>query len=163
MVTESITDRPLCSDIFRHLQSLLLSYSLQQHEFGQRLGLNDTDLAAANILRLRRTLSAGELAQMLGVSTAGITTVLDRLEARGYACRSKDPEDRRRTLVEPGPLFPALQGPGTSIYRSLHHFYFCLDEPSRDILHAAIAQMNAVLADRKSSTSPAMQPLEQTS
>lgn len=163
MVSESMPDRSLYSDLFRQLQNLLLSYALRQHEFSRHLGLNDTDLHAANILRSWQTLSAGELAHRLGVTTAGITAVLDRLETCGYAHRFKDPADRRRTLVSLGPLFPPLQGPGTLLFRCLYEFYCRLDEPSRDIFHTSVARMNTALASPSSFTSSTTQPLEQTS
>jgi DNA-binding MarR family transcriptional regulator len=45
--------------------------------------------------------SAGELAEYLGLSSGAMTNRLDRLEQAGLVRRVKDPEDRRGVLVEP--------------------------------------------------------------
>ena len=41
-----------------------------------------------------------DLAQLLGFTTGGVTTVLDRLERAGYIRRQPDTSDRRRLVVE---------------------------------------------------------------
>jgi DNA-binding MarR family transcriptional regulator len=44
---------------------------------------------------------AGRLAELTGLTTAAVTGIIDRLEEAGYARRVNDPNDRRRTIVEP--------------------------------------------------------------
>jgi DNA-binding MarR family transcriptional regulator len=39
------------------------------------------------------------LARLLGITTGGVTTVIDRLEQAGYVRRQPDPADRRRQIV----------------------------------------------------------------
>ncbi|GAB3975358.1 hypothetical protein GCM10029978_059290 [Actinoallomurus acanthiterrae] len=70
----------------------------------ERLGLNRTDLRCVDLL-LDRPLSLTELAEHAGLSQSAMTTALDRLERAGYACRTRDPDDRRRYLVQ---LTPAV-------------------------------------------------------
>jgi DNA-binding MarR family transcriptional regulator len=64
------------------------------------IGLNRTDFRAIDVLDQEGPLSAGELAKAVGLSTAAVTTVIDRLEQRGFAVRKHDPSDRRKVLVE---------------------------------------------------------------
>ena len=48
--------------------------------------------------------TAGRLAELTGLTTGAITTVLDRLEKAGLpACRARELHDRRRVLVEDAP------------------------------------------------------------
>jgi DNA-binding MarR family transcriptional regulator len=68
-----------------------------------RLGLNITDHKCAGILCGTGPIPAGELAQRTGLTTGAITGVIDRLEKAGFARRVKDPNDRRRVIVEPFP------------------------------------------------------------
>ena len=68
-----------------------------------RLGLNVTDHKCADILCNTGPITAGELAQLTGLTTGAITGVIDRLEAAGFVRRAKDPSDRRRVIVEPFP------------------------------------------------------------
>lgn len=67
------------------------------------LGLNRTDMRCLDILQLEGSVTAGRLAELTGLTTGAITTVLDRLENAGFARRVRDPHDRRRVLVEMAP------------------------------------------------------------
>jgi DNA-binding MarR family transcriptional regulator len=68
--------------------------------FCHMLGVNRTDGRCLDVIDQRPGLTAGELAQALGLTAGAVTTVLDRLEARGYVERKRDPADRRRVTVE---------------------------------------------------------------
>jgi DNA-binding MarR family transcriptional regulator len=50
-------------------------------------------------LHLNGPMTAGELADLTGLTTGAITGVVDRLEAAGFVCREDDPDDRRRVIV----------------------------------------------------------------
>ena len=141
------------SEVFRMLLSLHRSYELCETRLRHRLDLNDTDLRAVNLLRSMQTPSSGQLARELGVSSAGITSVLDRLEARGMVERRHHAADRRRTLVAPGSNFPVSTGPGQVLLRKLHTFYAQLDEPSRRNLGALLEDARRELETRDTVTS----------
>jgi DNA-binding MarR family transcriptional regulator len=66
----------------------------------EALGINRTDAACLNIIDNEGPVTAGRLAELSGLTTAAVTAVLDRLEAKGYARRVRDAGDRRRVLVE---------------------------------------------------------------
>jgi DNA-binding MarR family transcriptional regulator len=67
----------------------------------ERLGINQTDIAALDILdQAGGKTTAGALAEASHLTTGAITAVVDRLEKKGYVRRSRDTEDRRRVLVE---------------------------------------------------------------
>jgi DNA-binding MarR family transcriptional regulator len=65
----------------------------------ERIGINVTDLNCLNILSMRGSMTAGELARETGLTTASITGVLDRLEEAGFVRRERDTQDRRRVVV----------------------------------------------------------------
>jgi len=74
----------------------------QEEAFG-RLGLNRGEVGVLSALRLAgpdQQLSPTRLFKGLMLSSAGITSRLDRLERRGYVKRHRDPDDRRGVLVE---------------------------------------------------------------
>lgn len=81
----------------------------------EKLGINRTDLRCLNIIENQGRLSAGRLAALSGLTTAAVTSVLDRLERAGYARRIRDEEDRRQVFVEVTPLLAerarAIWGP----------------------------------------------------
>ena len=82
----------------------------------ERLGLNITDHKALDFAcRGGGTVTAGELAELTGLTTGAITGVIDRLEKAGFARRERDPNDRRRIIIGPtaraqeiGRLFESL-------------------------------------------------------
>jgi hypothetical protein len=68
-----------------------------------RLGVNDTDLHCLNIVENSGGLTAGDLAAQSGLTSGGITGVIDRLERAGYVRRVSDPGDRRLVKIEVTP------------------------------------------------------------
>jgi DNA-binding MarR family transcriptional regulator len=83
----------------------------------ERVGINSSDLECLDIIVLRGTVTAGELAAATGLTTGAITGLIDRLEKAGFARRERDTEDRRRVLVRAlpeverriAPLYASLQ------------------------------------------------------
>lgn len=74
---------------------------LLHHTVASKAGLNVTDLQCLNLLSLDGPVTPGRLAQAMGITTGGaITAVVDRLEKAGYVRRTRDPDDRRRVIVE---------------------------------------------------------------
>ncbi|MEC0177705.1 MarR family transcriptional regulator [Paenibacillus favisporus] len=69
----------------------------------ERLGLNATDHKCLDYLNQAGPVTAGQLAQLTGLTTGAVTSVIDRLEQAGYVIRDKDPNDRRRVVVKPVP------------------------------------------------------------
>ena len=66
-----------------------------------RFGLNRTDQRALDLIRGRERTSPVALARELGITTGGVTTVIDRLERAGYLRRVADESDHRRLVLEP--------------------------------------------------------------
>ena len=74
----------------------------QEEAFG-RFGLNRGEIGVLGALRMagpKQQLSPTRLFKGLMLSSAGITSRLDRLEKRGYVKRRRHPDDRRGILVE---------------------------------------------------------------
>ncbi|MFE3028238.1 MarR family winged helix-turn-helix transcriptional regulator [Nocardia tengchongensis] len=65
------------------------------------LGVNETDRRALEIVLLGdgKSTTPGLLAERLGLTAAGATVLLNRLEKQGYITRSLHPTDRRRVIV----------------------------------------------------------------
>lgn len=65
------------------------------------LGLHITDHKCLDYIHRFGAMPAGRLAELTGLTTGAVTGIIDRLEKGGYARRTNDPKDRRRTIVEP--------------------------------------------------------------
>lgn len=68
-----------------------------------RLGLNSTDLKCLDLARAEVSVTAGRIAELTGLTTAAVTSVIDRLEASGLVRRVRDISDRRKVMVVPVP------------------------------------------------------------
>ncbi len=70
----------------------------------ERLGLSVTDLKCLDLVAdAEAPVTAGQLAELSGLTTGAITGVLDRLEHAGFVQRETDPQDRRRVVIRPQP------------------------------------------------------------
>jgi DNA-binding MarR family transcriptional regulator len=72
------------------------------HEaIAQTVGLNATDTKCIDlILRAPKgMLTAGQIAELSGLTTGAVTHILNRLEKRGFIERLRDEHDRRKVLV----------------------------------------------------------------
>lgn len=67
---------------------------------GDLLGINRTDARCVDLVQRYGRLTAGQLAELSGLTTGAVTTVIDRLEAVDYVRRVRDKKDRRRIFVE---------------------------------------------------------------
>jgi DNA-binding MarR family transcriptional regulator len=67
----------------------------------EQVGLGATDEKALFLLRGMGALTAGEIAQHTGLTTASVTNLIDRLERKGFVQRVRDLNDRRRVIVQP--------------------------------------------------------------
>src|SRR6476469_1772224 len=79
---------------------------ITMHRFTQALepyGVRPRHVAALIELRDRGQLTQQALCGQLHLDPTNLVAILNELEQRGYATRRRDPEDRRRHLVEISP------------------------------------------------------------
>lgn len=83
------------------LRRILVLNRELEHQLGEELGVNPTDLEAMQQLMISGPLSPSTLAGRLGITTAAVTIAIDRLVKAGHVRRTPHPSDRRRLLVVP--------------------------------------------------------------
>ncbi len=66
----------------------------------EQFGLSATEEKTLLILS-GGSVTAGDIAQQTGLTTASVTSLIDRLESKGFVQRIRDKVDRRRVIVEP--------------------------------------------------------------
>lgn len=89
----------LMAELGRSMQAYQRSTQAFDDVVGRVLGLNPTDLRCLDWL-VEGPRSAGDLATLTDLSSAATTTLIDRLEQKGFVRRAADPADRRRVVVE---------------------------------------------------------------
>jgi DNA-binding MarR family transcriptional regulator len=79
------------------------------------LDLDRSAYRALDILDQEGPMTAGQLAERARLSPGATTALLDRLEEKGFARRTRDTADRRRVLVE---VTPELRRGAEQLYGS---------------------------------------------
>jgi DNA-binding MarR family transcriptional regulator len=95
----STTRQALLGELGEAMQAYQRINQSFDDEVGRQLGLNPTDLRCLDWLVDARR-SARELSAATGLSSAATTTLIDRLERKGFVRRVPHERDRRQVLVE---------------------------------------------------------------
>lgn len=86
----------------RNLNQLHSYTSIQMHEtVGRKAGLTGTDHKYLGFLIQRGQMTAGELAQLTGLTTGAVTGLIDRFEKKNLVNRQFAKDDRRKVIIEP--------------------------------------------------------------
>lgn len=83
------------------------------HSVADYLGIDRSAYRCLDILDQEGPMTAGRLAERARLSPGAMTALLDRLEHKGLARRSRDAKDRRRVLVE---VTPELRRRAAQLY-----------------------------------------------
>jgi DNA-binding MarR family transcriptional regulator len=95
----STTRQALIAQLGGAMQAYQRSTQTFDDEVGRQLGLNPTDLRCLDWLVDARR-SARQLSEATALSSAATTTLIDRLEHKGFVRRVPHDTDRRQVLVE---------------------------------------------------------------
>ncbi len=110
MSSESLEKREALLEAFvrevRQLNGLSASFF---RAAAARAGMNVTDLQVTDILDITGPTTAGQLAELMGLTTGAITGMIDRLEKASLVRRERDPNDGRRVIVTLAPGQDALR------------------------------------------------------
>jgi DNA-binding MarR family transcriptional regulator len=93
------------SGIIIQIRKLTQAYaytSIQMHEaIGRKAGLSGTDHKYLGFLIEKGQMTAGELANVSGLTTGAVTGLIDRFEKKKLVKRQFDKDDRRKVLIIP--------------------------------------------------------------
>ncbi|WP_205701375.1 MarR family winged helix-turn-helix transcriptional regulator [Herpetosiphon llansteffanensis] len=115
-----------------------------------RLGMTDIDIQVLDLLESTGDTTAGQLAQLLGLTTGTFTAILNRLEKTGLVRRERDPNDGRRVIVRRATdahdqngnsaLFAALE-------QAWHDLVVHYDDNQKALLLEFLQRSNALVGD----------------
>ena len=114
------------------LRHFIAGVILYNQRVADQLGMHPTDMQTLHLLELMGPMTPGRLAECTGLTTGGVTVVLDRLEKAGYARRERNPDDRRSVLVH---LNTAKMDKVAEYYGSINEqlSQFLASYPKRDL------------------------------
>lgn len=96
---------PRSEDALIALRQIQRRTELASKRLASQAGLTPSQLLVMQILKERGETSAGDISQMTQLKHATITSLVDKLEARGMLSRRRCDEDRRKVwlaLLHPG-------------------------------------------------------------
>ena len=93
----------LLNELLTAVRHMSLETMLLSAVVAERIGINPTDLTWLALIGPDGEVTAGELAELSGLTTGAVTGLIDRLERAGFVERKRDPEDRRKVFVRPNP------------------------------------------------------------
>lgn len=114
-------------DAERVFREYLTAMVMHGQAVAAAMGLHPTDAYALNLLGVLGPITTGELADRTGLSTGAATRLVDRLEAVDAVRRVRDPDDRRRVIIEAQPLSADLRARADEMVR-----------PARDAIAAVL-------------------------
>lgn len=101
MPTDPADRGRLAADLYDEQRTGAICAVLFHAAVAARAGLNITDVSCLGVLDKEGPMTAGRLAERVGLTRGGaITAVLDRMERAGLLRRRPDPDDRRRAIIE---------------------------------------------------------------
>lgn len=90
----------LVDAVFRGLRRTSTAAVFLHSAIAEKLGLSATDMKTMEVLGRVGPLTAGRIAAHTGLAPTSVTSLIDRLEKKRFVRRVRDPEDRRRVVVE---------------------------------------------------------------
>ncbi|KPE49657.1 MarR family winged helix-turn-helix transcriptional regulator [Chryseobacterium indologenes] len=121
--------KPEKSELLADLNNLAREFStgtvVMHQAIAQKAGLVGTDHKYIDLLLQHGSMTAGQLAELSGITTGAVTAMIDRLEKSKLVKRERSADDRRKVVVvldqeeafkRIGPAFKAMQ-------KDLEHLY----------------------------------------
>lgn len=82
------------------LRQIIRAMDIHSRQLSKKYGLTGPQLIVISEIGQYGTMTIGELARRVSLSQATVTTILDRLELKELAERTRDKQDKRRVYVE---------------------------------------------------------------
>ncbi len=121
------TRRELLSKLWDLGRTMSTQTVFLHQAIAQSVGLNATDTKCIELIlrEPERSVTAGWLSNMTGLTTGAITHIIDRLEKRQFIERVRDPQDRRKVLIR---VRPETLKPLVPKYESVGNAYISMVE-----------------------------------
>lgn len=88
-----------CEEVLVALRRIIRAIDLHSKKLEQRFGLTGPQLLVLKVIAKQDPVSTGVIAKQVNLSHATVTSILDRLEKRGFVARQKDSTDKRKMLI----------------------------------------------------------------
>ncbi|MFP4300488.1 MAG: MarR family winged helix-turn-helix transcriptional regulator [Alkalispirochaetaceae bacterium] len=94
-----MSNRDLSVEVLETLRKIIRAIDIHSRKLSKEFGLTGPQLVVIKEIASKGPVSIGAVARGVSLSQATVTSILDRLEQRGFVRRDRSSEDRRRVLV----------------------------------------------------------------
>ena len=135
-----------------HLRQLLsrkdLASARQRIALGRRLGLAENEVLALAHIARHGQLTPSALGRLLGLSSGGVTTLVQRLERAGHVERADNPRDGRSNLLRLTPETIRTVGLAlASFVADLDRLAAALDDEERTVVESFLQRVAELAED----------------
>ena len=142
----------LHTELVVEIRRFIAGAILFNQKVADHVGLHLTDMQCVNLLDLLGPVTPGKLAECTGLTTGGVTVMLDRLEKAGVVKREPDPGDRRSVLIRVNPKkLRKIDALYTGINEQLEASLSETPEADLRTVAAFLSRMNAIRTQRRPS------------
>lgn len=135
----------LYDDLIRQIRQFIAGTILFNQKVADQAGFRLTDMQCMNVLELLGPSTPKQLAQHTGLTTGGVTVMLDRLEKAGFVRRSPHPTDRRSILVSVNPKkVKAIHAHYDQVNDATVALFSEIPEAELEVAAKFLARLNAV-------------------
>jgi DNA-binding MarR family transcriptional regulator len=140
----------LIEQTLQEIRALDGELDLMDQAIADRLGMNRTDAQCMDLISRLGPMTAGELADRVGLTAGAITAVLDRLERHHWIRREHDTVDRRRVMVQRGQSQHAKLAPiFARLRRSTRQVLARYSEEQLDLITDFLRRTTAIAAQQR--------------
>jgi DNA-binding MarR family transcriptional regulator len=138
----------LHASLVAQIRRFIAGTILFHQRMADRAGLHLTDMQCINILDLLGPVTPGKLAECTGLTTGGVTVMLDRLEKAGFVKREPNPGDRRSLLIKVNPRkLQKINALYTALNRQFDAFLSEMPEAELETVANFLTRMNSIRRD----------------
>lgn len=99
VLDQALTEMNNIESVLVALRRVIRATDLHSKRLSKVAGLTAPQLLILQTLRNKGDLPAGEIANDISLSQATVTTIMDRLEARGLITRTRSHQDKRKVIT----------------------------------------------------------------
>ena len=94
-----MSDSKVAEDILISLRQIIRAFDLQSKKLSKKFGLTGPQLMVLKEIKKYPSAPISSISKNISLSQATVTSILDRLEQQGFACRKRSEDDKRKVYI----------------------------------------------------------------
>ncbi len=153
----STSDERVMDDVLVALRRLIRATDLHSKHLSKTAGLTAPQLLVLQTLKRLGEVTVGDIARAISLSQATVTTIVNRLEKRGYLLRERSVTDRRKVYVRLTPAGDAfIEDAPTALQERFIRRFSSLDSWEQSMILSSLQRLAAMMDAEGLDASPVL-------